>query len=91
MHPTSRDAETGYTLAVGRGQPTAAAAMAASGGVALPPGLEAAAAAGMGGAWTEGVMCIIRDGEMARMGGCEEQSKVALQVRIQTLGSQGDT
>lgn len=61
----------------------AAAAAAASDGMALPTVFEqAAAGVGVGG---EGVdvaqVCIVRDGETARMGGCEEQTRLTLQVR----------
>lgn len=79
-----RDADNGYTLSVGRGQPVvAAAAAAASDGMALPTVFEqAAAGVGVGGVGV-GVahVCIVRDGEAARMGGCEEQARLTLQVR----------
>lgn len=79
-----RDADSGYTLSVGRGQPVvAAAAAAASDGMALPTVFEqAAAGVGVGGVGV-GVaqVCIVRDGETARMGGCEEQTRLTLQVR----------
>ncbi|CAM9577804.1 unnamed protein product [Pylaiella littoralis] len=101
------DADNGYTLSVGRGQPVvAAAAAAASDGMALPTVFEqAAAGVGVGG---EGVdvaqVCIVRDGETARMGGCEEQTRLTLQfasesdmaamaapgVRLITAASDGD-
>lgn len=79
-----RDMDSGYTLSVGRGQPVAAAAAAAaSDGMVLPTVFEqAAAGVGVGGLGS-GVaqLCIIRDGEAARMGGCEEQTRLTLQVR----------
>lgn len=79
-----RDADNGYTLSVGRGQPVvAAAAAAASDGMALPTVFEqAAAGVGVGGVGM-GVaqVCIVRDGETAKMGGCEEQTRLTLQVR----------
>lgn len=76
--------DSGYTLSVGRGQPVAAAAAAAaSDGMALPTVFEqAAAGVGVGGLGP-GVaqMCIIRDEDTARMGGCEDQTRLTLQVR----------
>ena len=77
-----RDPDTGYTLSVGRGQPVvAAAAAAASDGMVLPTVFEqAAAGVGIGGADAAQV-CIIRDGEAARMGVCQEQTRLTLQVR----------
>lgn len=78
-----RDAETGYTLSFGRGQPVAAAAAAAApDGMALPTVLEhAAAGVGVGGAGSGVVqLCIVRDGDAARMGGCEELARLTLQV-----------
>lgn len=83
-----RDAESGYTLSVGRGpSAVATAAAAASGGLTpLPPGLELAAAAGAGGVGAGGViLCVVRDGEAARMGNCDEQATLTLQVR-RTIG-----
>lgn len=69
---------------MGRGQPVvAAAAAAASDGMALPTVFEqAAAGVGVGGVGV-GVaqVCIVRDGDTARMGGCEEQTRLTLQVR----------
>lgn len=76
-----RDADAGYTLSVGPGQPAAvAAAAAASGGMALPAAFEAAAAAGAGAGGSGGLLCIIREGEVAKMGGCGEQATLTLQV-----------
>lgn len=79
-----RDMDSGYTLSVGRGQPVAAAAAAAaSDGMALPTVFEqAAAGVGVGGLGS-GVaqVCIIRDEDTARMGGCEEPTRLTLQVR----------
>lgn len=62
----------------------AAAAAAAADGMALPTVFEqAAAGAGVGvaGSGASQQLCIVRDGEAARMGGCEEQTRLALQVR----------
>lgn len=86
MLPFPRDSETGYALSVGRGQPVAAAAaVAASDGIALPTVFEQAAAgvAGVGaGAGPDAPqLCVVREGEVAKMGGCEEQTKLTLQVR----------
>lgn len=76
--------DSGYTLSVGRGQPVAvAAAAAASDGMALPTVFEqAAAGVGVGGLGS-GVaqVCIVRNEDAARMGGCEEQTRLTLQVR----------
>lgn len=50
--------------------------------MALPPGLETAAAAGgVGGGWANEVTCVVRDGDSAKMGDCEEQMRIILQVR----------
>lgn len=79
-----RDSESGHTLSVGRAQPVVAAAAAtASDGMVLPTVFEqAAAGVGVGGAGASIVqLCIVRDGEAARMGGCEEQTRLTLQVR----------
>eukprot|EP00903_Cladosiphon_okamuranus_P016883 g15565.t1 len=101
------DMDSGYTLSVGRGQPVAAAAAAAaSDGMALPTVFEqAAAGVGVGGLGS-GVaqVCVIRDEDTARMGGCEEQTRLTLQfasendmaamsapgVRLITAASDGD-
>ncbi len=83
MSPPPRDTDSGYTLSVGRGQPVAAAAAAAaSDGMVLPTVFEqAAAGVGIGGVGADAAqVCIIRDGEAARMGGCEEQTRLTLQV-----------
>ena len=74
---------------MGRGQPVAAvaAAAAAADGIALPTVFEqAAAGVGVGAAGSGGwqQLCIVRDGEAARMGGCEEQSRLTLQVRARS-------
>lgn len=81
-----RDVDSSYTLSVGRVQPVvAAAAAAASDGMALSTVFEqAAAGVGVGGGVAAvAQMCIVRDGETARMGGCEEQTRLTLQVRIE--------
>lgn len=86
-----RDADSGYTLSVGRGQPgVAAAAAAASDGLALPTVFEqAAAGVGVGGMGTDvAQVCIVRDGDTARMGGCEEQTRLTLQVRSKAKHAQ---
>lgn len=86
ISPSPRDTDSGHTLSVGRGQPVAAAAAAAaSDGMVLPTVFEqAAAGVGVGGVGAidhAAQACIIRDGEAARMGGCEEQTRLILQVR----------
>ncbi|CBJ30921.1 conserved unknown protein [Ectocarpus siliculosus] len=76
------DVDSSYTLSVGRVQPVvAAAAAAASDGMALSTVFEqAAAGVGVGGGVAAvAQMCIVRDGEAARMGGCEEQTRLTLQ------------
>lgn len=76
--------DSGYTLSVGREQPVAAAAAAAaSDGMALPTVFEQAAAGVGVGVLGSGVaqVCIIREDDTARMGGCEEQTRLTLQVR----------
>lgn len=61
----------------------AAAAAAASDGMALPTVFEqAAAGAGVGGAGAGVLLCVVRDGDAARMGGCDELTRLTLQVRV---------
>lgn len=60
----------------------AAAAAAAADGMSLPTALEHTAGGGVAGVEGAGVLhsCLVRDGETARMGGCEEQTRLTLQV-----------
>lgn len=61
----------------------AAAAAAASDGMALPTVFEqAAAGAGVGGTGAGVLLCVVRDGDAARMGGCDELTRLTLQVRV---------
>lgn len=62
----------------------AAAAAAAADGMALPTVFEQAAAGvavGVAGSGGSQQLCIVRDVEAARMGGCDEQTRLTLQVR----------
>lgn len=62
----------------------AAAAAAAADGMALPTVFEQAAAGvavGVAGSGGSQQLCIVRDLDAARMGGCDEQTRLTLQVR----------
>ena len=65
----------------------AAAAAAAADGLALPTVFEQAAAGvavGVAGSGGSQQLCIVRDEDAARMGSCEEQTRLTLQVRLGT-------